>query len=176
MKEHGTIYAVAGRHMEKVTAFASAYTVEHCYDIESLLADEQVDIIYIATPHTYHYDYMMRALQHGKHVLCEKAITVNHRQLEDPALAKGLVKRDVIKIVTPGTIMDEVSDEKTTVYIASLHDFQFGLAVILCEMTTGELRAQLIDKHVMAIQKVLLGNNVREIVIQEKFDKKIVKK
>ena len=42
--------------------------VEHCYDIESLLADEQVDIIYIATPHTYHYDYMMRALQHGKHV------------------------------------------------------------------------------------------------------------
>ena len=71
--------------------------------------------------------------------------------------------------------MDEVSDEKTTVYIASLHDFQFGLAVILCEMTTGELRAQLIDKHVMAIQKVLLGNNVREIVIQEKFDKKIVK-
>ena len=96
-------------------------------------------------------------------------------QLEDPALAKGLVKRDVIKIVTPGTIMDEVSDEKTTVYIASLHDFQFGLAVILCEMTTGELRAQLIDKHVMAIQKVLLGNNVREIVIQEKFDKKIVK-
>ena len=95
--------------------------------------------------------------------------------MEDPALAKGLVKRDVIKIVTPGTIMDEVSDEKTTVYIASLHDFQFGLAVILCEMTTGELRAQLIDKHVMAIQKVLLGNNVREIVIQEKFDKKIVK-
>ena len=85
------------------------------------------------------------------------------------------MKRDVIKIVTPGTIMDEVSDEKTTFYIASLHDFQFGLAVILCEMTTGELRAQLIDKHVMAIQKVLLGNNVREIVIQEKFDKKIVK-
>lgn len=83
MKEHGTIYAVAGRHMEKVTAFASAYTVEHCYDIEILLADEQVDIIYIATPHTYHYDYMMRALQHGKHVLCEKAITVNHRQLQE---------------------------------------------------------------------------------------------
>ena len=42
-------------------------------------------------------------------------------------------------------------------------------------MTTGELRAQLIDKHVMAIQKVLLGNHVRAIVIQEQFDKKIVK-
>ncbi|MCB7430633.1 Gfo/Idh/MocA family oxidoreductase, partial [Erysipelatoclostridium ramosum] len=55
----------------------------HCYDIDHLLADEQVDIIYIATPHTYHYDYIMRALQHGKHVLCEKAITVNHKQLQE---------------------------------------------------------------------------------------------
>lgn len=119
-------------------------------------------------PHHAAKGYIHRLIQKGYKVAIVE-------QLEDPALAKGLVKRDVIKIVTPGTIMDEVSDEKTTVYIASLHDFQFGLAVILCEMTTGELRAQLIDKHVMAIQKVLLGNNVREIVIQEKFDKKIVK-
>lgn len=119
-------------------------------------------------PHHAAKGYIQRLIQKGYKVAIVE-------QLEDPALAKGLVKRDVIKIVTPGTIMDEVSDEKTTVYIASLHDFQFGLAVILCEMTTGELHAQLIDKHVMAIQKVLLGNNVREIVIQEKFDKKIVK-
>ena len=119
-------------------------------------------------PHHAAKGYIQRLIQKGYKVAIVE-------QLVDPALAKGLVKRDVIKIVTPGTIMDEVSDEKTTVYIASLHDFQFGLAVILCEMTTGELRAQLIDKHVMAIQKVLLGNNVREIVIQEKFDKKIVK-
>ena len=119
-------------------------------------------------PHHAAKGYIQRLIQKGYKVAIVE-------QLEDPALAKGLVKRDVIKIVTPGTIMDEVSDERTTVYIASLHDFQFGLAVILCEMTTGELRAQLIDKHVMAIQKVLLGNNVREIVIQEKFDKKIVK-
>jgi len=119
-------------------------------------------------PHHAAKGYIQRLIQKGYKVAIVE-------QLEDSALAKGLVKRDVIKIVTPGTIMDEVSDEKTTVYIASLHDFQFGLAVILCEMTTGELRAQLIDKHVMAIQKVLLGNNVREIVIQEKFDKKIVK-
>lgn len=119
-------------------------------------------------PHHAAKGYIQRLIQKGYKVAIVE-------QLEDPALAKGLVKRDVIKIVTPGTIMDEVSDEKTTVYIASLHDFQFGLVVILCEMTTGELRAQLIDKHVMAIQKVLLGNNVREIVIQEKFDKKIVK-
>lgn len=112
--------------------------------------------------------YIQRLIQKGYKVAIVE-------QMEDPSQAKGLVKRDVIKIVTPGTIMDEVSDEKTTVYIASLYDFQFGLAVVLCEMTTGEMRAQLIDKQVMAIQKVLMGNNVREVVVQEKFDKKIIK-
>lgn len=112
--------------------------------------------------------YIQRLIQKGYKVAIVE-------QLEDPALAKGLVKRDVIKIVTPGTIMDEVSDEKACVYIASLHDYQFGLAVVLCEMTTGEVRAQLIDKQVMAIQKVLLGNNVREVVVQEKLDKKIIR-
>lgn len=101
MKEHGSIYAVAGRNMDKVTAFAGDYAVEHCYDIEGLLADEQVDIIYIATPHTYHYDYIMRALQHGKHVLCEKAITVNHRQLQEAmtlAAEKQLILMEAMTI------------------------------------------------------------------------------
>lgn len=110
--------------------------------------------------------YIQRLIQKGYKVAIVE-------QLEDAALAKGLVKRDVIKIVTPGTIMDEVSDEKSCVYIASMYDYQFGLAVVLCEMTTGEMRAQLIDKQVMAIQKVLMGNNVREVVLQDKLDKKI---
>ena len=112
--------------------------------------------------------YIQRLIQKGYKVAIVE-------QLEDPATAKGLVKRDVIKIVTPGTIMDEVSDEKATVYIASLYDFQYGLAVVLCEMTTGEMRAQIIDKQVMAIQKILLGNHVAEIVVEPSFDKKVQK-
>ena len=40
-------------------------------------------------------------------------------------------------------------------------------------MTTGEMRAQLIDKQVMAIQKVIMGNNVREVVVSDSFDKNI---
>lgn len=112
--------------------------------------------------------YIQRLIQKGYKVAIVE-------QMEDPTQAKGLVKRDVIKVVTPGTIMDEVQDEKTGVYIASLYDYQYGLAVVLCEMTTGEMRSQLVDKQVMAIQKVLLGNNVAEIVIESGFDKKIRK-
>lgn len=112
--------------------------------------------------------YIQRLIQKGYKVAIVE-------QLEDPSAAKGLVKRDVIKIVTPGTIMEEVNDEKATVYIASMYDFQYGLAVVLCEMTTGECRAQIIDKQVMAIQKILLGNHVAEVVVEKNFDKKIWK-
>ena len=110
--------------------------------------------------------YIQRLIQKGYKVAIVE-------QLEDPSAAKGLVKRDVIKVVTPGTIMEEVNDEKATVYIASMYDFQYGLAVVLCEMTTGECRAQIIDKQVMAIQKILLGNHVAEVVVEKNFDKKI---
>lgn len=129
-------------------------------------AEEKVPMCGI--PHHASSGYIQRLIQKGYKVAIVE-------QLEDPSQAKGLVKRDVIKIVTPGTIMDEVSDEKASVYIASMYDYQFGLSVVLCEMTTGEMRAQLIDRQVMAIQKVLLGNNVKELVVQDKFDKKIMK-
>lgn len=119
-------------------------------------------------PHHAANGYIQRLIQKGYKVAIVE-------QMENPATAKGIVKRDILKIVTPGTIMDEVNDEKTTVYIASLHDYQFGLAICLCEMTTGEMQAQLVDKQVMAIQKVLLGNNVAEIVVESKFDHKILK-
>lgn len=112
--------------------------------------------------------YIQRLIQKGYKVAIVE-------QLEDPSAAKGLVKRDVIKVVTPGTIMEEVNDEKATVYIASMYDFQYGLAVVLCEMTTGECRAQIINKQVMAIQKILLGNHVAEVVVEKNFDKKIWK-
>ena len=112
--------------------------------------------------------YVQRLIQKGYKVAIVE-------QAENPAQAKGIVKRSLLKIVTPGTIMDEVNDEKNTTYIASLHDYQFGLVVVLCEMTTGELQVRFVDKQIMSIQKVLLGNHVAELVVQESFDKKLIK-
>lgn len=119
-------------------------------------------------PHHAANSYIQRLIQKGYKVAIVE-------QVEDPALAKGLVRREVIRIVTPGTIMDENSDEKNTNYIASLYDFQYGICVVLCEMTTGEMKAQIIDKSVIALQKVLLLNNVREIVVEHNFDKRLRK-
>ncbi len=48
-----------------------------------MLADENIDIIYVATPHSMHYENMKQAVNAGKHILCEKAITVNVAELEE---------------------------------------------------------------------------------------------
>lgn len=81
---NGEIYAVGHRDMNKALDFAMKYKIKNAYgSVEELLADEQVDIVYIATPHNSHYEIMKQAVMAKKHILCEKAITVNDRQLEE---------------------------------------------------------------------------------------------
>lgn len=82
-KMGGRVYSVANRTYEKAVNFAEKYGIEKVYkDINELFCDEDVDIIYIATPHNFHIDYILKALEKGKHVLCEKAITLNSEELQ----------------------------------------------------------------------------------------------
>lgn len=82
----GGVYGVCSGHPESAQAFARRFGAERVYaDAAGMLADPAVDIVYIATPHNLHYRYLMEAVRSGKHVLCEKAITVNSRQLEEAA-------------------------------------------------------------------------------------------
>ena len=71
--------------------------------------------------------------------------------------------------------MEEVSNEKENVYIASIHDFQYGFALVYCEMTCGEVSAICIERKKEALQKALLSMNVREVVVKEHFDHKYKK-
>lgn len=78
----GNIYSVANRTHEKAVAFAEKYNIEKIYEnIDDLFEDENVDIVYIATPHNKHIEYILKSLESGKHVLCEKAITLNSDEL-----------------------------------------------------------------------------------------------
>lgn len=89
-KVNGTIYAVGSRNLEKAKIFAENYAVEKVYgDYDEMLADKDIDVVYISTPHCNHYEYIMKSLKNNKHVICEKAITVNGDQLNEIAsLAK----------------------------------------------------------------------------------------
>ncbi|WP_445486822.1 Gfo/Idh/MocA family protein [Niallia sp. 03133] len=81
---NGIIYAVGSRTLEKAEQFAKKYHVEKAYgDYEEMLQDEKIDVVYISTPHSNHYEYIIQSLENNKHVLCEKAITVNSKQLDE---------------------------------------------------------------------------------------------
>ena len=84
------LYGVANRTHEKAVAFAEKYHVTKVYDkIDDVFSDENVDIIYLTTPHNTHYAFMEKALLHGKHLLVEKSIALNSLELEKAlALAK----------------------------------------------------------------------------------------
>ena len=77
------IYAIASRSVEKAEAFADKYKIPQAYgSYEAMTADQAIDLVYIATPHSHHYEHSMMALKHGKPVLVEKAFTANAAQAE----------------------------------------------------------------------------------------------
>ena len=86
-----SLYAVANRTYEKAVAFAKKYQIKRVYNsMDEVFTDPDVDIIYITTPHNTHYEYMKKALESGKHILVEKSITLNSRELEETvSLAKS---------------------------------------------------------------------------------------
>ena len=109
--------------------------------------------------------YIQRLVKKGyKVAICE--------QLEDPSSAKGLVDRGIIKIITPGTYMDATMDAKSTNYMASCDVSSFEITVIYCELSTGELKYQTLQRSLVVLQKALLEQNVSELVCPMTMDKK----
>ncbi|HFI0399479.1 TPA: Gfo/Idh/MocA family protein [Streptococcus suis] len=80
----GNLYSVANRTYDKGVEFAQKYGIEKVYrEIDEVFEDPEVDIIYISTPHNTHINYLRKALKAGKHVLCEKSITLNSEELAE---------------------------------------------------------------------------------------------
>ncbi|MGQ7319886.1 Gfo/Idh/MocA family protein [Streptococcus suis] len=80
----GNLYSVANRTYDKGVEFAQKYGIEKVYqEIDDVFEDPEVDIIYISTPHNTHINYLRKALKAGKHVLCEKSITLNSEELAE---------------------------------------------------------------------------------------------
>ena len=83
-RQNRHLYSVANRTHEKAVAFAEKYQISKVYDhLEDVFTDPDVDIIYISTPHNTHIQYLRQALANGKHVLCEKSITLNASELDE---------------------------------------------------------------------------------------------
>jgi predicted dehydrogenase len=103
LKKNGrNIYAVGNRTYPKAVAFAEKYGIGKVYnDMNEMFTDPEVDIIYITTPHNTHIDFMRKAIQNGKHILVEKSMTLNSRELDE---AMSLAKEKVVVIGEAMTI------------------------------------------------------------------------
>lgn len=89
-----TLAAIGSRSKEKAQAFADEFAIPKAYgSYEELAADSSLDLIYVATPHSRHFEDSMLCLQNGRNVLCEKAFTANAKQAQqliDYAESHGL--------------------------------------------------------------------------------------
>ncbi len=80
----GQIYAIASRSLEKAKTFASEYNIPKVYgSYLELVKDPEIQLIYVATPHSHHYEHMKLCLENGKNVLCEKSFTMNANQARE---------------------------------------------------------------------------------------------
>jgi predicted dehydrogenase len=82
--EDGELIAVASRDIERAKQFASEFSAKHVFgSYEELVNCEEVDAIYVASPHSHHHEHTILCLNHGKAVLCEKAFAINQRQAKE---------------------------------------------------------------------------------------------
>lgn len=81
--DNATITAVASRSIDRARAFANEFAIAHTFGrYEDMATSDQIDAVYIATPHNFHQDQSILFMRHGKHVLCEKPIAVNAHELD----------------------------------------------------------------------------------------------
>jgi len=97
-------------------------------------------------------------------------------QMEDAKLTKGLVRRDVVRIITPGTVMDEISDDRTIVMIGSIEDIHYGYVLVACEMASGKTIATITAYTLPDLFQTCLKYNIRELVLDENINSKLLKK
>lgn len=94
------LYAVAARDLDRAKEFKEKYQAQVAYgSYEELVSDNNVDLVYIATPHSHHYEHIKLALMHSRNVLCEKAFTVNYNEAKEVvelAKAKNLLLCEAI--------------------------------------------------------------------------------
>lgn len=97
------IDGVANRTHEKAVAFADKHGVARVYDtIDDLIAAPNIDVLYLTTPHNTHITYLRKALAAGKHVLCEKSITLNSAELAE---ARELASAHGVQLMDACTIL-----------------------------------------------------------------------
>lgn len=97
-------------------------------------------------------------------------------QLEDPKLTKGMVKRDVVQIITKGTRLDSEIDSKSNNFIANIYDFGYCYGISYADISTGEIYAELLEGNKDKLIKEVVKKNFKEVIVNTAIDREIVER
>ncbi len=118
-------------------------------------------------PHHAYSNYVDTLIEKGyKVAICE--------QLEDPKATKGMVKRDVVQIVTKGTRLDNRLDSKTNNFIGSIFGFDEYYAISYADITTGEFYAKIIEKNERDAIREVVKNSFNEVIVNNLVDRELI--
>ena len=150
--------------------FDDAITASHELEIaltgRNAGLDERVPMC--GVPYHSYVSYMQKLIDRGyKVAICE--------QLEDPKMAKGMVDRDVVEVITKGTILDNMLDEKSNNYIGSIYDFLYTYVLTYSDISTGEINSLVLDNQDDLIKEVV-NKNIKELICNEKIDRELIYK
>ena len=150
--------------------FEDAEVVSHALELtltgKSAGLEERVPMCGI--PHHAAEVYIDKLIKKGfKVAICE--------QMEDPKLAKGIVKRDITEIISSGTIINANSlNEKENNYIGFLYDFEYGVVLTYSDITTGEIYSEVLEKNNTDIVYKVLSLEIKELVTNTTTDKVLI--
>ena len=118
-------------------------------------------------PHHAYASYVDALIEKGyKVAICE--------QLEDPKETKGMVKRDVIQVITKGTRIDENIDSKSNNYIAKIYNFDYCYGISFADISTGEVYAMLIEGEKDKVIKEVTKHGFKEVIVNDSINREII--
>lgn len=118
-------------------------------------------------PHHAYASYVDELIEKGyKVAICE--------QLEDPKETKGMVKRDVIQVITKGTRIDENMDSKSNNYIANIYNFDYCYGISFADISTGEIYAMLIEGEKEKVIKEIAKQGFKEVIVNDSINREII--
>lgn len=127
------LVAVGSRSQARADAFGDTYDIPHCHEgYEALVTDTKVDVVYVASPHTEHARHTTMALEAGKHVLCEKPLTINEAQAERVIATARAEDRFLMEALWTRffPVMDDVRRLVETGALGDLHLLQADIGVV----------------------------------------------
>ena len=116
---------------------------------------------------------------HAANIYIEKLVDRGYKigiceQLEDPRTTKGIVKRDIIQIISKGTIINADSlNEKENNYIGNIYDFSHAYGISYTDISTGEIKVFLLEHNISKVVSEVVSLGLKEVILTSKVDKNV---